>query len=59
MKFTFEKKFKKKDITSVCKNDPRMLLVLLYGTERAWAHAMEMKQKLALGTINRRAKYHI
>jgi hypothetical protein len=44
MKFAFGKnKFVKKNIEEVCKNDPKMLLSLLYTSERSWAYAMELK----------------
>ena len=58
MKFSYEKKFKKKDITSVCSNDPKMLQVLLFNAERNWAHGMEIKQKM-VEKQNNRAKHHI
>ena len=44
MKFSYGKnKFIKKNIVDDCKNDPKMLLSLLYNAERSWAYAMELK----------------
>ena len=63
MKFTFGKKYQKKtfDLDLINKtNDQRILHVLLYSSERAWAHAMNIKQDFSTKKQeNLRMKFHI
>ncbi|CAK86775.1 unnamed protein product (macronuclear) [Paramecium tetraurelia] len=57
MQFTHGKRFQKKVIQDVVKNDPRVLQVLLYQAEKNWAHAMTLKQLINSGVnkkINKR-----
>lgn len=41
-------KYIKKDIPEDLYNDPKGLLLLLYNAERAWSHAMQLRQHLSL-----------
>ncbi len=43
MKFSYGKRYAKKNIVQEAKNDPRILQYLLYNAEKNWAYAMYLK----------------